>query len=34
MPLLLVTHKMHFAQDVADRVIFMEQGKIADDGVP
>ncbi|CNE26998.1 amino acid ABC transporter ATP-binding protein [Yersinia kristensenii] len=34
MTMLLVTHEMHFARDVADRVIFMEQGKIVDDGVP
>ncbi|QKJ88391.1 Putative amino acid ABC transporter ATP-binding protein [Paramixta manurensis] len=34
MTLLLVTHEMNFARDVADRVIFMEQGKIIDDGTP
>ncbi|CNH95407.1 MULTISPECIES: amino acid ABC transporter ATP-binding protein [Yersinia] len=34
MTMLLVTHEMNFARDVADRVIFMEQGKIVDDGVP
>ncbi|ENJ7945526.1 amino acid ABC transporter ATP-binding protein [Yersinia enterocolitica] len=34
MTMLLVTHEMHFARDVADRVIFMEQGKIIDDGMP
>jgi len=34
MTLLLVTHEMNFARDVADRVIFMEQGKIVDDGTP
>lgn len=34
MTMLLVTHEMSFARDVADRVLFMEQGKIADDGTP
>ena len=34
MTMLLVTHEMSFARDVADRVLFMEKGKVADDGTP
>ncbi|WP_413734989.1 amino acid ABC transporter ATP-binding protein [Sodalis sp. RH21] len=34
MTMLLVTHEMSFARDVADRVIFMEKGNIIDDGTP
>ncbi|XBS71704.1 amino acid ABC transporter ATP-binding protein [Acerihabitans sp. KWT182] len=34
MTMLLVTHEMSFARDVADRVLFMEKGKIIDDGTP
>lgn len=34
MTMLLVTHEMSFARDVADRVLFMEKGKISDDGTP
>ncbi|AHF79195.1 Amino acid ABC transporter ATP-binding protein (plasmid) [Sodalis praecaptivus] len=34
MTLCLVTHEMSFARDVADRVLFMEKGKIVDDGSP
>lgn len=32
--LLLVTHEMAFARDVADRVLFMEHGRIVADGTP
>ena len=32
MTMLLVTHEMKFAQDIADRVLFMESGKIVADG--
>jgi polar amino acid transport system ATP-binding protein len=32
--MLLVTHEMKFAQDIADRVLFMEAGKIVADGSP
>jgi len=32
--LLVVTHEMKFARDVADRVLFMEQGRIIADGTP
>jgi polar amino acid transport system ATP-binding protein len=30
----MVTHEMQFAQDLADRVLFMEGGKIVADGSP
>ncbi|HET7094850.1 MAG TPA: amino acid ABC transporter ATP-binding protein [Thermomicrobiales bacterium] len=32
--MLVVTHEMRFAQDVADRVIFMDQGVIVEEGPP
>jgi polar amino acid transport system ATP-binding protein len=32
--MLLVTHEMGFARDVADRVLFMEGGRIVADGTP
>lgn len=34
MTMVVVTHEMAFARDVADRVIFMEGGVIADEGAP
>jgi polar amino acid transport system ATP-binding protein len=34
MTMLLVTHEMAFAAEVADRVIFMEQGVIVEQGPP
>ncbi|MCK3864839.1 amino acid ABC transporter ATP-binding protein [Pseudomonas sp. B329] len=34
MTMLLVTHEIKFAQDIADRVLFMEAGKIVADGSP
>lgn len=34
MTMLLVTHEMNFAREVADRVIFMDQGRILADGRP
>jgi polar amino acid transport system ATP-binding protein len=34
MTMVLVTHEMGFAADIASRVIFMEQGKIAEEGSP
>lgn len=30
----IVTHEMHFARDVGDRIIFMDGGKIIEDGTP
>ncbi len=32
--MLIVSHKMSFAREVADRMIFMENGKIVEDGPP
>jgi polar amino acid transport system ATP-binding protein len=34
MTMLLVTHEMQFAQDVADRVVFMDEGLILEEGAP
>jgi ABC-type polar amino acid transport system ATPase subunit len=34
MTMLVVTHEMHFARDVGDRLIFMDEGKIVEEGVP
>lgn len=34
MTMIIVTHEMAFARDVADRVIFMDKGVIAEEGVP
>lgn len=34
MTMLIVTHEMSFARDVADRVIFMDEGKIVEQGKP
>lgn len=34
MTMLVVTHEMGFAREVADRVIFMDQGKIMEQGTP
>jgi polar amino acid transport system ATP-binding protein len=32
--LLIVTHEMRFARDVSHRIVFMEQGRIAEEGPP
>ncbi len=32
--MLVVTHEMQFAKEVADRILFMEGGKIAEQGTP
>lgn len=34
MTMIIVTHEMSFAKDVADKVLFMDQGKISDQGTP
>lgn len=34
MTMVVVTHEMSFARDVADRVIYMEDGVIAEEGTP
>ena len=32
--MVVVTHEMAFARDVADKVIFMDEGLIAEEGTP
>ena len=32
--MIVVTHEMHFAQQAADRVIFMDEGRICEEGPP
>ena len=32
--MVIVTHEMEFAKEVADRVIFMDNGVIAEEGTP
>ena len=34
MTMIVVTHEMGFARDVADRVIFMADGGIVEEGTP
>jgi ABC-type polar amino acid transport system ATPase subunit len=34
MTMIVVTHEMGFAGDVADRVVFMDQGVVAEEGTP
>jgi polar amino acid transport system ATP-binding protein len=34
MTMLIVTHEMDFARDISDRVIFMDEGRIAEDTTP
>jgi len=34
MTMMVVTHEMNFAREVADRVIFMDEGRIIEDGPP
>ena len=34
MTMVVVTHEMGFAREVADRVIFMDDGKIIEEGTP
>jgi len=34
MTMLIVTHEMQFAEDIADRVVFMDHGRIVDEGPP
>jgi ABC-type polar amino acid transport system ATPase subunit len=34
MTMLVVTHEMQFARDVGDRLIFMDGGKIVEEGQP
>lgn len=32
--MIIVTHEINFARDIADRVIFMDQGRIIEEGAP
>ena len=32
--MLIVTHEIKFAEEVADRVIFMDEGRIIEEGKP
>ena len=34
MTMLVVTHEMGFAREVADRIVFMEKGSIVEEGSP
>ena len=34
MTMIVVTHEMQFARDVADRVLFFDGGRVAEDGTP
>ncbi len=34
MTMIVVTHEMSFARDVSDRVLFMDEGIIAEEGEP
>jgi cystine transport system ATP-binding protein len=34
MTMLIVTHEVRFARDVADRVVFMDGGKVVEDSSP
>jgi polar amino acid transport system ATP-binding protein len=34
MTMMIVTHEMQFAEDVADRIVFMDHGRIVDEGPP
>lgn len=32
--MIIVTHEMRFAQEVADRIIFMDEGVVVEEGTP
>jgi len=34
MTMVVVTHEMGFAREVADRILFMDQGRIVEAGTP
>ncbi len=34
MTMIVVTHEMAFARDVADRVVFMDEGVVVEEGPP
>ena len=34
MTMVIVTHEMGFAREAADRVLFMDEGKVVEEGTP
>ena len=34
MTMLVVSHELRFARDAADRIVFMDQGQIVEEGPP
>jgi ABC-type polar amino acid transport system ATPase subunit len=32
MTMVIVTHEIHFARDVADRIVYMDHGQVAEEG--
>ena len=32
--MILITHEMEFARDVADRIVFLDNGRIGEQGTP
>jgi polar amino acid transport system ATP-binding protein len=34
MTMVIATHEMHFARDIADRVYFLDEGRILEQGPP
>jgi polar amino acid transport system ATP-binding protein len=34
MTMIVVTHEMQFAREVGDRLIFMDEGRIVEEGIP
>jgi polar amino acid transport system ATP-binding protein len=34
MTMIIVTHEMHFAEDVADRVVYIDEGRIVEEAPP
>ncbi len=34
MTMVVVTHEMGFAREVADRIVFMDEGRIVEEGAP
>jgi ABC-type polar amino acid transport system ATPase subunit len=34
MTMIIVTHELHFAREVADRIVFFDEGKIIEEGTP
>ena len=34
MTMVIVTHEMQFAREVSDRILFMDEGRILEEGAP